>query len=39
MFYLVRIVLKTFLALFPKGKHRKQAIGLAVIATICNSNL
>ena len=34
MFYLVRIVLKTFLALFPKGKHRKQAIGLAVIATI-----
>lgn len=34
MFYLVRIVLKTFLALFPKGKHRKQAIGLAAIATI-----
>ncbi len=34
MFYLVRIVLKTFLALFPKGKHRKQAIGLAIIATI-----
>jgi hypothetical protein len=34
MFYLVRIVLKTFLALFPKGKHRKRAIGLAAIATI-----
>ena len=34
MFYLVRIVLKTFLSLFPKGKHRKQAIGLAAIATI-----
>lgn len=34
MFYLVRIVLKTFLALFPKGKHRNQAIGLAAIATI-----
>jgi hypothetical protein len=34
MIYLVRIVLKTFLELFPKGKHRKQAIGLAAIATI-----
>lgn len=34
MFYLVRIVLKTFISLFPKGKHRKQAIGLAAIATI-----
>jgi hypothetical protein len=34
MFYLVRIVLKTFLALFPKGKHRNQAIGLAAVATI-----
>ena len=34
MFYLVRIVLKTFLALFPKGKHRNRAILLAGIATI-----
>ena len=34
MFYLVRIVLKTFLALFPRGKHRNRAILLAGIATI-----
>jgi len=34
MLYLVRIVLKTFLALFPKGKHRNRAILLAGIATI-----
>jgi len=34
MFYLVRIVLKTFVALFPKGIHRKKAILLAAIATI-----
>lgn len=34
MFYLVRIVLKTFLELFPKGKHRRSAILLATIATI-----
>lgn len=34
MFYLVRVVLNTFLALFPKGKHRQKAIGLAAIATI-----
>ena len=34
MFYLVRIVLKTFLELFPKGKHRRRAILLAAIATV-----
>jgi len=34
MFYLVRIVLKTFLALFPKGRHRKRAVLLAAIATV-----
>lgn len=34
MFYLVRIVLRTFLALFPKGRHRNRAIVLAGIATI-----
>ena len=34
MFYLVRTILKTFLELFPKGKHRNRAIFLAIIATI-----
>ncbi len=34
MLFLVSLVLKTFRWLFPKGKHRNQAILLAAIATI-----
>ena len=34
MIFIVRQVLKTFALLFPKGKHRNQALLLALIATI-----
>lgn len=34
MIYLLREILRSFGKLFPKGKHRNRAIGLAAIATI-----